>query len=106
MERAFSSAGVLAAPNRSLAGGPVGLATFFLVATAVAFGAPSWARSMAGTPIANASAQQRLMRRIRPSPCTEPSRLEKHGVVARYLSKTLFFQSTALFFGSNFAAVA
>src|SRR5437868_3701302 len=73
MARAAMGAGVLAAPNSSLAGGPEGLTTFFLtgflpVLAATTVGAtPSWATSTAGTPAARASAHERLVRRIPPS---------------------------------------
>src|SRR5262245_18334026 len=73
MALAAMGAGVLAAPNNSLAGGPEGLATFFLTGflaalAATTVGAPlSWAMSATGTPAARTSAHKRLVRRIPPS---------------------------------------
>src|SRR5262249_9700299 len=73
MARAAKGAGDLAAPNSSLAGGPVGFTTFllgtaFLAATRMGFTSwpPSSARMIAGAP-ARASAHTMLVERIPPS---------------------------------------
>src|SRR5581483_3534223 len=73
MARAAMGAGVLAAPNSSLAGGPVGLRAFFGTAfltaaraSVVAAKPPSSALSATDAAPSRASAQQRPMRRILP----------------------------------------
>src|SRR6516225_2445406 len=78
MARAAIGAGDLAAPNRSLAGGPVGFTTFFLgtgflAATRMGLAKPpSCATITLGTPAATASAHKMLVERIPPLPLSEP----------------------------------
>src|SRR5262245_2678937 len=73
MARAAMGAGDLAAPNSSLAGGPVGLTTFFLgtgflAATRIGLAAepPSCATITLGAPAATASAHKMLVERMPP----------------------------------------